>query len=281
MEKFKCHTLRSGADGFLIFDPVLRAKELIYEQLKKLITSGLLSEEKNEGILKEKVLSIIYHYHKYLDYDIETKGYYTVNFNEDLHINLDEILNRIKYYNAQKYYRELSVQELVKNNRIPIKRHGNSISYSISPKNLDNDAINQQAKLAVENDVPIPEPNISGDVPPFKALNRSIVELTSLILPLPKINKVEIDKNVLARGGSTGYIPDLITAQFNEIDATKYLKRFFELFIQEYKIFIEHNFPGLESKFRLYGFLPVHIHCEIHFNKSCRVIYGFKKKSDP
>jgi len=284
---FNGHILRSDRDGFLILDPQKKAKELIYEQLKEIVKKGELSEERNKGILKEKVLAIVHQYNKDLGYDIEAKGYFTINFNNDFCINLDDVLKKIKYKYAQRYYEELAVQDLIRSGDIPTKKMGDYISYTINRTLLDFNSINQKAKNAVEMDIPIPESNISGNVPPYKALKKSILslksycsEISELLLPMPTLNKDEVYQNLISRGGNSGYIPDLIMAQFNDEDMALYTKAFFELFLKEYKIFVEHNFVGLEKKFQLFFNLPVHIHCEINSKGGWSLIYGIKKTTD-
>lgn len=283
-QTFNVRTIRSDRNGFFVSNPKSKAREIIFEQLKKIIEKGELSEQNNISILIEKVLAIIHQFYKNLELDIDVKGRYIINFGDVFPIKLDFLLELIKYKFAQRYYEELEIQNLIKRDTIQVRKHNGVISYSVNRNSLDFNSINIKAKDAVNRNLSIPEPNIHGNIPPLKALKETILtlkkfstEITACHLPSPDINEKNIVENLFKHGGRDRYIQDIIIAQFSDKRLCEYIKIFFELFLKEYKIIIEHNFKGIERQFQLYNNLPVVINCEINTHNRWLLIYGIKK----
>ncbi len=282
--KLGVKSIRSSRNNF--WEPEKEAKKIIKEKLKEIIEHGNLYEDENVEMLKEYVLSILFNYSKEIGIELNIKNALVLNLEGNYPIDFNEVLKKIKYIYAQRYYEQINIQELIASGKIIVNKMGNTYSYNMNRSILDTEKINQKAQEAVEQNLKIPEPNIINEVPPFKRLKKAIIKLnkkgikiTKAILSVPDIEYNDIQSKVEKKGGRVGWIPDLVMAQYSDNKIVQYVEEFFTLFLKEYKIIIENNFVGLENNFSLYSKLPVLVYCKVNKNNGWSLIYGMKKIS--
>jgi len=162
--------IRSDRDTFLVNDPIKKAKKIVREQLSDVLKNGGLSELKSQNLLKEQILAIINVHKNDLQLDIQPTGRYLTNFKKPFDIQLDDITDRVYLKFAEQYFREEAIREMIKTGKIPVKKEGNYISYSIDYSKLDNNSIIKKARKEIESKRIFPSPNVIGNVPPYKAL---------------------------------------------------------------------------------------------------------------
>jgi len=275
--------LRSSRSDFLSSSPQIQTNKIIFEQLKEIVKKGELYEDENEGILTEKILAIISKYSSELGIIEKSIHSHTINIEKLLPINLKDILNKIKYKYAQRYFEDLQIQELIAIGKIKVNYDGRGYSYSLDRRMLDFGLINQKSKDAIEQNIDIPEKNISGSFLPLRILKKSIIalkkdEIIKPLLPSPDVEYKDINANLNRRGGDRRLIPDNVLAQYSDKNLVEYTENFFTLFLKEYAVLIENNFIGLENRFQLYKSLPVLIHCQIIPNRGWTLHYGIKQQ---
>jgi len=277
-----------GSSDYL--NPDLQAKKSIVDQLKKIMKSGLLEEKNNINLLIEKTLGILYYHGKELGI-AKPNDHFLPRYNEILPVDFNDIIEKIKLFNAKKYYKEEQLKELIDSGMIEVKKNGEHTLMSYNESIFDYETINKKASRAVRNDKEIPFPNISGDFPPFillydyikKLKSKGIHYLDRYILPEPDIELDKIHNKIIENNGSQSYIPDIIIAQYSNKQLKKYIKKFFQIFINEYNNLVETCFPNLKNNMILYKSQPVNffIKCsQFNLKNSWSLCYGYEKSDE-
>ena len=271
--ELKIKNIQTSGSDFLNNDPYNEATVLIKEKLEKIIFDGELFEDESEDILKEKVLAIIYNYYEEINIELKIRNYSLLNLIEDLPINLDDILKKIKLKFAERYYEDLFIE--------------NNIRNGVFNLTIDRKIIKEKALDALKRNLDIPDPKVSGKVPPFGVLKDSIMilkehfrcmEINEHVLPTPDISYRESQKILSEKQKRTNYIPDVILSQFSNERLKEYFEIFFSKFLEVYKKLIEINFSGLEDSFTLYKKLPVLVRCQIFLDQEwIPLSYGIKE----
>lgn len=234
----------SSKRNFLSMSPREFAIEEIKGQLEEIVKNGRLNESNNCGISLEKFLVILDCWGRHLGLFNEVRG--RGEFEKLLPIELDDVVNLIKLDYARYHYRNEMENEKIKKTGVT----------TTSWSSEDYQIIEERAKQAFKKGIEFQRPNIAGDVPPWEALENCIKILLSkyksiktTLLPGPDLPKT-----------SRFYVYE---DRYSDEQLQKYLQVFYEMFLEEYRILVETNFPTLKEKFELYSKLPVKIVIEI------------------
>lgn len=256
-----------GAD-FVSIDPKEAANEEIRDQLTKMVEKGQLNEEANFSLAIEKIFSILYSFGEKLGLKKPQRHSWVLRVDHLLPIGCADIASRLKLFNAKRFYEWEVTQEMIKEGGIQVSRDGGAISYSVNQIQI-NPEVERRAKLAIERGMEIPEPNIVGDFPPFKALASALRtvqtkrdEIKEPLLPEPDIPQDEIADRIQQRGGRLSWILDIIAVQYSDVQLKRYLEVFFSLFLTEYRTLVETCFPRLKNKLWFYELSPAFIYVE-------------------
>jgi hypothetical protein len=248
-------------------------KHEIEDQINKIIKEGRLNEKNNKYLSTEKALAIYYvlsgdQYISGIDMRERLK---TIN---TLPINLNDIEHALRYKKALRYYKDKLVREKREQGVIKETWDGSHVSYSYSYSDVDWVWIKKKADYAVKNkielkdnvrytDLEIIEKNLSEAIDCLKT--HGILEIKEKLLP---------EKDAVSR---SYYIWD----NYSFDTLVEFIFRLYNLFLKEYKIIIETNFPTLKDHFKLYSLMPikVFIHISEHSKGSNHVFFQYVCKN--
>ncbi|MHC2994143.1 MAG: type I restriction enzyme HsdR N-terminal domain-containing protein [Candidatus Atribacteria bacterium] len=268
-------------------DPQEKAKKFVMDQLNKIVKKGLLNEDYNINILKEKILSILYYYGNELNID-KPNDRCLPRYNSILPIDLEEIKRRIKIFNAKYYYKQLQFNELKKSGKIEEIKNDNSafITHKHNNSAFNYHSIEKKALEAIKNKKEIPFPNSYGDFPPYVSLydfidiliKKGITVIKKPLFPQADIPIDQINDKINKMGGQTNHVPHIIVAQYSDEQLKKYIETFFPLFIKEYNKMVEVCFPTIKHSFPFYNNQPFYFIIEFNRFKQngWTLCYGYK-----
>ena len=258
--QYEAKTLHGSYESLLSKNTEELVENSVYKQLKKIVEKGELNESKCSILLIEKMVNILYFYHEDLGYDYKIEDFHYPRYSKMYPIELGEISERIYKFYAKYYFKEKYIRELIKSNRTQFKN--NRYFFQLDENDWKN--INEKINYAIKNKISIPEPQVSGDFPPFVALNKIINQLQDIgfksidnhYLPDPDNQISKVYSEIKKREGRKSWIPDIISAQFNENQAKNYIKEFFKNLETAYKELVEYCFPTLKNSFYFYSTMP-------------------------
>ena len=267
-------------------DPQGKAKKFVMDQLISIVKKGLLHESDNINILIEEVLSIIYYYGKELNIN-KPNDDCIPRYNSILPIDLEDMKNRIKLFNAKYYYKQLQFNELKKSRKIKVIKNANGTTVQYNTSVYDYNSIEKKALEAIKNKKEFPFPNSFGDFPPYILLynfidiliKKGITIIKKPLLPQADIPIEKINDRINKMSGQTNYIPNIIVAQYSDEQLKEYIETFFPLFIKEYSKMIKVCFPTIKHKFPLFNSQPFNFIIEFNRFKQngWTLCYGYKK----
>lgn len=266
-------------------NPQEKAKKFVLDQLNEIVKKGLLNENYNINILIEKVLSILYYYGKELNINKPTDDCIP-RYNSILPIDLEDIKNRIKLFNAKYYFKQLQFNELKKSGKIEVIKSDSCTIIESNDSVYDYNSIKKKALKAVKNKKEIPFPNSYGDFPPYVLLynfiniliKKGITVIKKPLFPQADIPVDRINDKINKMGCQINHIPDIIAAQYSDEQLKKYIEIFFPVFIKEYNKMIEICFPTIKHSFSFYNNQPFYFIIEFNrFKKNgWTLCYGYK-----
>lgn len=225
--------------SIMISDQKRIIRQNIFKQLKDIIKKGQLTAYNSDTLLMEEVSTILYNYYKRLDYHFKLDDYYLPRYDQLYPIDLKILRAKLYKSRATKFYQN---QEIL-------------------PKNID-----ELVNKAIENNIPIPDLNVRGDVPPFEELfkivnlllDKEINEIKQHYLPGPDktISETKEFHNQNAKFDLRMTRP----AQYSEEQAKIYIETFFNHLECCYKEFVEYCFPTLKDQFKFYTSIPHEYH---------------------
>ena len=239
---------RGSCKGFIDFDIKKEVLEFeIYEQLQKIIDNGLLNEANNYYLSLEKALGII------VGNQSKLHGIHIIGkLSRYLPITIDKVEYGMRYERAGKYFQDKLIDERKEKGIIRPIWSGSMVSYSYSFTTEDREFIHQQAHEAALNK--------KGLKPNVRYTNLEEIEfLLREALSTIKKKKDIIDEIIVPDHdhrptSNTGLICDY----YKKETLISFLHRIYTLFLEEYKILIETNFPTLKKCFSLYSKMPIH-----------------------
>lgn len=192
---------------------------------------------------------------------------------------MEEIKDRIRYRFAYKHYEQEQIDELIASGAITVKTNGRVQSFSYDPSMLDHDIIREKALKAAKNKND--QILIDTYYPPLKSLffnidillNKGISVIDEPILPGPDVPINEIEQ------WKTNDIPDIMIAQYSDMQLEKYIKELFSLVFENYNILVETCFPTLKHFFPFYNLQPLNfvVECRTKNNDGWSLCYGYRK----
>lgn len=239
---------RGSCKGFNDFDIKKEVLEFeIYEQLQKIIDNGLLNETNNYYLSLEKALGII------VGHQSKIHGIHIVGkLSRYLPISIDKVEYGLRYERAGKYFQDKLIEERKEKGIIKPIWSGSTVSYSYSFTTEDREFIHQQAHEAALN-----KRGLKSNVR-YIDLERLEVTLDKVLSTIKKkknvIDEIIVPDHDDTATGNTGLICDY----YKKETLISFLHRIYSLFLEEYKILIEINFPTLKDCFSLYSKMPVH-----------------------
>ena len=267
------------------FDPQEKAKKFVMDQLNEIVKKGLLNEDYNISILIEKVLSILYYYGKELNIN-KPNDDCIPRYNSILPIDLEDIKNRIKLFNAKYYFKQLQFSELKKSGKIKVIKRANRTIVQHNASVYDYNSIEKKALEAIKNKKVIPFNNSHGDFPPYVPLydfidiliKKGITVIKKPLFPQADIPVNRINDEINKMGGQINHVPDIIAAQYSDEQLKKYAEIFSPLFIKEYNKMVEICFPTIKQSFSFYNNQPFYFIIEFNrFKKNgWTLCYGYK-----
>ena len=236
---------RGSCNGFTAFDVKKEVLEgEIYEQLRKIVDNGVLNESENYCLTLEKILGIVVKMQSKL-HGIKDRW----RLSQYLPISIEKVEYGLRYQKAQNYFENRLVETKIKKGEIKQTWKGSIVSYSYSFEPSDWEVINAQAQEAASH------------MKEFDATDVNLREVEKVLkeaLPTLRKRKTIIDETILpdadGRFGSIRWTSDY----FSERTLALLTHRIYSLFLDEYKILIETNFPTLKNQFSLYSKMPVH-----------------------
>jgi hypothetical protein len=239
---------RSSCNGFDNIDikkEVLEAE--IMDQLKQIVDNGLLNETNNYYLALEKVLGIVVRRQISL-HRIKRPD----KLSQYLHIPIDKVEYGMRYEKAVRYFEDKLIEGKKEKGIIKPTWSGSTVSYSYSFSSEDRELIHQQAHKAALN-----KKELKSNVRYIEL--EEVEDVLDEALSTIKQRKNIIDETILpdqdaTPSGKSGLLRDF----YKRETLISYLHRIYTLFLQEYKILIETNFPTLKHYFSLYSEMPVH-----------------------
>lgn len=209
----------------------------VFKQLKDIIQKGRLNGYNSNILLMEQVSLVIYYYQKQLGYVNVIDDLYLPRFEQIYPIDLEDLQQRLYRFRAYEYYR------------------GNDYSIPAS-------TIKQMVDRAVQDNVDIPELNITGDFPPFEELSRivSILQergyqrLERHHLPYP--DKSLVEAKLFFQENNIRDMGECRRFQYTADQAKLYTESFFNHLEACYKDFVEYHFPTFKEELKFYGGMP-------------------------
>lgn len=221
--------------SIMISDKNRIIRQNIFKQLKEIIKKGQLTAYNSDILLMEEVSVILYHYFKRLDYDFKLDDYYLPRYDQLYPIDLKILRAKLYKSRATRFYQ----------------------NQRILPKDID-----ELVNKAIENNIPIPDLNVRGDVPPFEELfkivnlllDREITEITEHYLPGP--DKTIVEAKEFHKQNEKFDLRISRPAQYSQEQAKIYIETFFYHLESCYKEFVEYFFPAIKDQFKFYTSMP-------------------------
>lgn len=258
------------------------ANNFIKRQLKHLVEKGNLTEKDNLVLLKEKVLAIIYSYEKELGLS-KRKERLLPRYNDILPIDLNEIIREIELAIAKKFIEYKLLKEKEKSGEIKEEKKGEFTSVSLNNWVYDQEEVEKKALELLKNGEKIPYKILNE---PFNLLPIYIKQLLEVgidrieepLLPAPDIPIEELFNRIEKLNLDKTKTDDVLVSQYSYTQLERYIKRFFELFLQGYNKLVETNFPSSRNHFRLYKLQPIHLQVFFNpFSSDWSLIYGYQE----
>lgn len=239
---------RGSCNGFNNFDIKKEVVEFeICDQLKHIVDNGLLNEANNYYLALEKALGIIVRRQSYL-HGIKRFD----KLSQYLPISIEKVEYGMRYEKALRYFEDKLIEEKKRKGIIKSIWSGSTVSYNYSFATEDREFIHQQAHEAALNKKELKS-------------NVRYVDLEEIEFVLSEaLSTIKNKKNIIDEiivpdhddgpTGNTGLICDF----YKKETLISFLHRIYALFLEEYKILIETNFPTLKNCFSLYSRMPVH-----------------------
>jgi hypothetical protein len=255
--------------------------KFLIDRINQIVKKGLLNENYNINILIEKVLNILYYYGKELNIN-KPNDDYIPRYNSILPIDLEDIKERIKLFNAKYYFRHLQFSELKKSGKIKVIKKANRTIVQYNASVYDYNSIEKKALEAIKNKKEFPFPNLFGDFPPYVLLYNFIdilIKKGITVIKKPLFPQADIPVHQINKmGGQNNRPSDIITAQYSDEQLKKYIETFFPLFVKEYNKVVEICFPTAKHKISFFNDQPFHF--IIEFNRfqqnGWTLCYGYK-----
>jgi hypothetical protein len=219
---------------------------IIPKELKRIIRSGRLNEDKSKFLLQEKLLAICYsHYPVYMGIDKKLTEVSLTSF------PLTKLREAVLTSRASRILEDNLIQQKVKSGEIKTKRNGSSISYVASLSQAEKLKILDGATQIAKEGTFLTS-NIQYEVDEFEQ------ETLNAILLLEQMGEMEITDPFAMRRTAINefkrfYMGQLIDTEF----AYKYFDELLSVAFALYKNIIEENFPKLKKSFRFYAEFPI------------------------
>lgn len=239
---------RGSLEAFSNFDIKKEVLEIeIYEQLQKIVDNGLLNETNNYYLSLEKALGIIVSRQSKV-HGIQIMG----KLSRYLPITIDKVEYGLRYERAGKYFQDKLIEDRKEKGIIKPIWSGSTVSCSYSFTTEDREFIHQQAHEAALNKKELKSNVRYIDLEEIEfVLNEA---LSTIKKKKNIIDEIIVPDHDDAPTGNTGLICDF----YKKETLISFVRRIYILFLEEYKILIEINFPTLKNCFSLYSKMPVH-----------------------
>lgn len=233
---------RTGFNHFDVKKEILQRE--IIAQLKEIIDNGLLNERHNYYLALEKILGFIVTEQRRLH---DVKDYNKLL--QYLPISIEAIENGIRYKKASDYYHQRLIDEKIASGAIRGNWHGSRVMYNISLSKEDRELIEKQAREAV-----LAKDDHGANSVDFKKIERAIKEALTTV----KEKTATITETILPDADKIPSRNENPDDFFTKEALLSFVPRFYSLFLEEYKILVETNFPTLKKYFSLYSQMPIH-----------------------
>ena len=226
------NTVYGSNTSFLVKNQDQTLKKNIFRQLKEILEKKKLNGYNSEILVQEKLVILLYHNLKKLNYEYEIKDFYLPRFDFLYPVDLIDLEKRLYFIAATSYFQKEGknrneIDDLLKNSIDEIRKIPN-LKYEL------NSQLKELLNLV------------------HLLLAKGKVELKKHYLPTPDLS-VEVSKSQYDVNKDRSYARML---QFSSAEAKTYTKRFFELLEICYKEFIDYYFPTLKSEFSFYSKMP-------------------------
>lgn len=220
----------------------------IVSQLNRIVKEGRLNESNNYYLSLEKLLGIVVE-HQSTFHGIKSK----TKLSQHLPIPLDEIEFAVKFDKAKDYFFDKLIEEKIRQGIIKPIKEGSTISYSFSMSKEDQETIEKRAKICANDTHSINE---------IRYRNIDKVKMEEVLLDGVKAirdRKRIIDETLLPDEDAVPIGSRAFPHNFYKKETLSHcVHRLYTLFLEEYKLLIETNFPSVKNDFRLYSKMPVH-----------------------
>lgn len=259
----------SSSNGFRDLDIKKHVlKHEIIDQLEKLVAKYNLYEGNNYYLSLELALGIIIGaLEKIPGYDRKRQ------VSSYLPINIETADYGLRFQKAVTHYNRILVDEKIKKGIVQQVRNGSTVSSHYRYEPGDWDEIYRKAREAAENRTEIKTDAF------YRDLEEKGFFLRRALTAIRK-KKNAIDETILPdKDASTINWPLHLDTYKNETFVNIVFK-LFTLFLEEYKILIETNFPTLKNHFELYSMMPLHVIIEMDVGEDGIRLQRYKCKDD-
>jgi len=257
----------------------------ILKQLNKIVEKGKLNEYSSDILLIEKVATILYFFHRKLNYNFTIEYFELPRFNFIYPIDLRKLRDSIYIFRANYYYRRIELEKQ--------KHYAGNVNrkHYYYFGNVDKNLIDQKVEKAFKMKLEIPKLNVIGDFPPFEELTkivgillkRGYSKLENHYLPCPDIDSSKAKSKVYSiLEKKKNYHPQEVRwDQFSDRQAKNYIRIFFTYLEAAYKDVVECCFPTFKEEFEFYKDLPHEYFFYIHKSLGHeRCHYGYRASKD-
>jgi len=239
---------RGSCNGFNDFDIKKEVLEFeICEQLQHIVDNGILNEANNYYMALERTLGIIVKRQSHL-HGIKRLD----KLSQYLPISIEKVEYGMRYEKGLRYFEDQLIEERKRTGIIQSIWSGSTASYNYSFTSEDRRFIHQQAHEAALN-----KKELKSNAR-YIDLEKIELTLNEALSTIKKRNNV-IDEIIVpdhddTLTGNTGLICDF----YKKETLISFVRRIYALFLEEYKILIETNFPTLKNYFSLYSKMPLY-----------------------
>lgn len=230
-----------SSDGFNDID--IKTEVLdneVITQLKAIVEKGLLNESDCFYLSLEKALGLIVAMQKELHGIVHLGA-----LSKYLPIDINRVEYGIRYERAKRYYEHKRFKEKAEQGLIsPVMSHVLSREDREYIHHQADDAASNHRQLDSEVSYPSLEREENALLEAVAIIKRRTGVINEAILP---------DRDTVTGAGAPHS-----WAFFKRETLAAYIHRIYSLFLEEYKILVETNFPTLKRYFRLYSEMPVH-----------------------
>lgn len=239
---------RGFRDGIDIQAEVME-NELL-PQIRLLVEQGRLNEANNPDMLLELIVETV-SCQRSIFKSLLASDQRTIRYP----LKLDSVLDCLLREKLARHFREEAIEKKRKNGEIQEVWNGSYVSYSYSPRSVDETEIIEKVERALS----------VGDIPIFRARYKELedfeISLSTAVNALRAISG-EIAAPIFEGRSQVG-LNVLNGISVTSDDLNEYLRDLYSAFLSNYRSLVDTNFPTLRTHFKLYSDLPVSVYLVI------------------